>query len=135
MLSILLLVSLLAACSAQDTQPPRVVSTFPENGSQNVDPSLTELTVRFDEEMKDQNWSWVYEEESTFPTVTGQASYSEQYTKNVLPVKLEPNKEYVVWINSTDSRFQNFQDKAGNPAAAFKVTFRTESEEFSESNE
>jgi len=40
-----------------------------------------------------------------------------------LPVKLEPNKEYVIWINT--SNLKNFKDKSGNPALPFKFTFKT----------
>ena len=39
----------------KDTKPPRVVSTVPENGSQDVDAALNETSVTFDEEMIDGN--------------------------------------------------------------------------------
>ena len=119
----LLSICVALACSGGDTTPPRVVSTFPQNGSQDVDPSLTEIYVVFSEEMTDQNWSWVYEDKNSFPKMTGQPYYTDNYTKNILPVSLEENKEYVVWINQQN--FSNFKDKSGNSAAPFKLTFET----------
>jgi len=91
--------------------------------SKNVDPSLSEISVTFNEEMMDQSWSWAYEDKNKFPQITGQAYYSRNNTTNILPVKLEPNKEYVIWINT--SNLKNFKDKSGNPALPFKFTFKT----------
>ena len=97
---------LLGACdlarAEKDEKPPRVVSTVPENGSQDVDPSLGEMSVTFDEEMIDGNWSWAYEDENRFPQIVGQAFYDEGNKINRLSVKLEPNKEYVIWIDHAD---------------------------------
>ncbi len=111
------------ACAQEDSKPPRVVSTFPQNESQNVDPSIEEISVTFNEEMMDGNWSWAYEDKSKFPQIVGQAYYTDNNTKNILPVKLEPNKEYVIWINSAD--YKNFKNKKGIPAVPFKFTFKT----------
>ena len=117
------LLNLVVGCGEPDTQPPRVVSTIPENESVNVDPSLTEISVKFNEEMMDGNWSWAYSDRSEFPQMTGQAYYTENKTRNVLPVKLESNKNYVIWINSP--KHKNFKDKNGNSAYPFKFTFKT----------
>jgi hypothetical protein len=106
-----------------DTIPPRVISTTPQNGSQNVDPTTTEISVTFNEPMMDKNWSWCFEDKNAFPETTGQPFYINNYTKCVLPVKLKANKEYVIWINTVN--FKNFKDKAGNPAGPYKFTFRT----------
>jgi hypothetical protein len=91
---LLVLISFSAACAEKDTKPPRVVSTSPTNGSRDVNPSINEISVTFDKE-----------------------------TKNVLPVKLEPNKEYIIWINSM--KHKNFKDKSGNSSIPFKFTFKT----------
>ncbi len=120
--TVLATVWLLLAC-AGDTTPPKVVSTVPANGDQSVDPSLSTLSVTFDEAMTDGNWSWAYTTKETFPEMTGPPRYEDGYTKNVLPVRLEPNKEYEVWLNS--SKFKNFKDKAGNPLAPYKLVFKT----------
>ncbi len=111
------------SCTANDSTPPRVVSTFPHNESRDVDPSIGEISVTFNEEMMDQSWSWAYEDRSRFPAMVGQPYYTDNNTKNILPVKLEPNKEYVIWINTGD--YKNFRDKSGNPAVPFRFTFTT----------
>ena len=117
------LLTLTVSCGEPDTQPPRVVSTIPENESINVDPSLTEISVKFNEEMMDGNWSWAYSDKSEFPQMIGQAYYIENNTRNILPVKLESNKSYVIWINSP--KHKNFKDIYGNSAYPFKLTFKT----------
>ncbi len=120
---ILVLIALSVSCSENDKLAPRVVSTFPENGNVEVDPAVTELSVIFNEEMTDQSWSWVYEDKNSFPAMTGQAYYTDNFTRNILPVKLEADKEYVIWINQPE--FRNFKDKNGNPAVPFRFSFKT----------
>jgi hypothetical protein len=110
-------------CAEKDNKAPHVISTFPLNESENVDPSIKEISVTFNEEMMDGNWSWAYEDKGKFPQIAGQAYYTENNTKNVLPVRLEPGKEYIIWINSAN--YKNFKDKSGNPAFPFKFTFKT----------
>ena len=83
---VLAAVWLLLSCAA-DTTPPKVVAAVPANGDQSVDPSLSTLSVTFDEPMMDDNWSWAYTTKETFPEMTGQPKYEDGYTKNVLPVK------------------------------------------------
>jgi hypothetical protein len=119
----LILITFGIACAQEEAKPPRVVSTFPQNGSQDVDPSIKEISVTFNEEMMEGNWSWAYDDKDKFPQVVGQAYYTDNNTKNILPVKLEPNKEYVIWINSTS--YQNFKNKNGTPAVPFRFTFKT----------
>lgn len=119
----LALVIILTGCGEKDNSAPYVVNTFPENGSQDVDPSVNELSVTFNEAMMDGNWSWAYTKISEFPTMRGDPHYTENYTTNILPVKLEPNKEYVIWLNS--EKFQNFKDRSGNPLVPFKLAFKT----------
>lgn len=102
---------------------PKVISTFPQNGAQNVDPSVTEIWVQFDKPMMDKSWSWAYMEKDKFPALNGSPYYSEQNTKNILPVKLESNHEYVIWIN-TDT-LKNFKDTAGTPAEPYEFKFKT----------
>jgi hypothetical protein len=108
---------------AGDDVPPKVILTYPRNGMQNVDPSITEISVTFNERMMDKSWSWCYKERGTFPQVAGQPYYTEDNTVNVLPVHLEPNTEYVIWINTVN--FKNFRDEAGNPAEPYRFVFKT----------
>ena len=119
----ILLVIFGIACAQEGSKPPRVVSTFPENGSTDVDPSIKEISVTFNEEMTDGNWSWVYEDKDSFPQIIGQAYYTDNNTKNILPVKLEPDKEYVIWVNSEN--YKHFKNKEGIPAFPFRFTFKT----------
>ena len=113
---------LVAGCAGDDVAPS-VLATVPANGDRAVHAGMAELSVTFSEEMQDGNWSWVYENEGSFPEMTGQPRYVDRLTRNVLPVRLEPNRGYVVWING--SKYKNFRDKAGNPVVPFKLTFRT----------
>ena len=115
-------ISMPVACAADDTQPT-VLRTVPENGARDVDPTLSELSVTFSERMRNGNWSWVYENKASFPQMLGHPRFVDDLTRNVLPVRLEPNKDYVIWLNS--DQFTNFKDEAGNPALPFKLTFRT----------
>ncbi len=111
----------LSGCAADDLAPT-VLRTVPANGDRTVDPALSELSVTFSEPMRDGNWSWVYEDENSFPQMLGHPRFVDSQ-KNVLLVRLEPNKENVVWLNSAE--FTNFRDEAGNSAHPFKLTFRT----------
>ena len=106
-----------------DSEPPVVLNTTPHNGAINVDTSLKEISVTFNELMMDGSWSWSYEDKNKFPEITGKPYYTENYTKCILPVRLKPNQEYIIWINTKD--FKNFKDKAGNSAVPYKFSFKT----------
>jgi hypothetical protein len=106
-----------------DTVAPTVISTTPPNGSRDVSPDITEISVTFSEAMMDKSWSWAYEQQDKFPQITGDPGYDASFTINTLPVELEPNKEYEIWINT--SQFKNFTDKVGNPATPYKLMFKT----------
>jgi hypothetical protein len=118
-----LLLSAPADCSASDQTVPRVISTSPANGAPNVDPKLAEISVTFSRPMMDKSWSWCYEDKNKFPQIIGQPKYMDNFTKNIITVKLEPNKEYVIWINT--SKIKNFKDKTGTPAVPYKLIFKT----------
>ena len=104
---------------------PVVVSTEPARGDANVDPSLTEIRVTFNKEMLDENWSWC-ETDEPYPETTGPPYYLEDQKTCVLPVKLEPQTEYVLWINSETHR--NFKDRHGQRAVPYALYFTTRSE-------
>lgn len=104
---------------------PVVVCTVPRVGDTAVDPALTELRATFSKDMQDGSWSWVQISDRTFPEATGDASYETART-NVLPVALEPDKTYVVWLNADP--YLSFQDEDGNAAIPFQWTFKTASE-------
>ena len=119
---VLFLLVLLVSCK-KDTIPPEVISTNPPNGAEGVDPLITELSITFSEPMMDKNWSWCYEDKNKFPEMTGEPFYTENNTKNILPVRLEPDTEYLIWVNL--DKFNNFKDKSGNPVKPYKFVFKT----------
>ena len=122
-LMVLVITTICVSCTESDSVAPNVIETFPVTGSTDVDPSITEISVTFDEPMMDGSWSWAYSNKDMSPEMNGQPYYQPGLTKNVLPVKLEPNKEYEVWINT--EQFRNFKDQSGNSAIPFRLVFKT----------
>ena len=122
-LMVLVITTFCVSCTESDSVAPNVIETFPVTGSTDVDPSITEISVTFDKPMMDGNWSWAYSNKNMFPEMTGQPYYQPGLTRNVLPVKLESNKEYEVWINT--DQFRNFKDQSGNAAIPFRLVFKT----------
>jgi hypothetical protein len=100
---------------------PLVVKTEPATLKGDVDPGLSEITVTFNQVMKDRTWSWTGGGE-TYPK-SGSASYDPELTTCTLPVTLEPGKVYWVGINSPSHR--NFKSEAGVPARRYVVLFAT----------
>ncbi len=109
---------------APTAQPagPRVVSTSPQDFTNDVSPDLTEITVTFDKPMMNLSWSWVGGGE-TFPEMAGQPRYDRTKTTCTLPVKLQPGKFYWVGINS--QKFKNFQTDKHIPAVPYVILFAT----------
>ena len=108
-----------------DSVQPVVASTEPARGDTNVDPSLTEIRVTFNKQMTDGQWSWS-QTDQPFPETTGPAHYLEDQKTCVLPVKLEAETEYFIWINS--EKFTKFKDKHGQRAVPYALYFTTRSE-------
>jgi len=119
----LFIILALSSCGGSDTEAPIVISTNPSTGSEDVAPDITEISVTFNEAMMDKSWSWTYEQQDKFPQITDDPTYDASFTVNTLPVKLEPNKEYEIWINS--SQIKDFVDKSGNSATPYKLVFKT----------
>jgi RNA polymerase sigma-70 factor (ECF subfamily) len=103
--------------------PPVVVRTAPVAGSTDVDPSLTEIRVTFSKPMQDGSWSWSTWGEENYPEGTGEPRYLPDGRTCVLPVKLQPDKFYAIWLNS--DKFHNFKDDTGRPAVPYLLTFVT----------
>ena len=57
------------------------------------------------------------------PTMSGKPHYENVRRTCVLPVKLEPGKTYVIWLNP--ERFQGFRDTDGRPAVFYPLVFET----------
>jgi RNA polymerase sigma factor (sigma-70 family) len=105
--------------------PPVVLRTSPTSGDTQVDAAATtQIRVTFSKRMRNRTWSWSQMSADTFPETTGQPSYEDADQRTcVLPVKLEPGKTYVLWLNS--ERFTNFKDAAGRPAVPYLLVFQT----------
>jgi hypothetical protein len=106
--------------SAALAAPPRVAQTVPENGATDVAPTLTEIRVTFDQDMGG-GFSWCGGGPA-FPKTPGQPRWVDARTC-VLPVKLEPDHEYQMSINSRS--FTNFKSRQGEAATAYPLSFKT----------
>jgi hypothetical protein len=103
---------------------PVVVKTVPLAGAEDVNPKLTEIKVTFSKDMVDESWSWVQLSDATFPKVDGKIRYEKDKRTCVLPVKLEADKTYALWINFAE-KFENFKDTAGRAAVPYQLVFKT----------
>ncbi len=103
--------------------PPVVVKTVPEAGGNDVDPKLTEIKVTFSKEMKDGTWSWSTLSQESFPETNGKPKYLSDKRTSVLPVKLESNKTYAIWVNS--AKYGNFKDSGGQSVVPYLLVFKT----------
>ncbi|MBN1392025.1 MAG: Ig-like domain-containing protein [Sedimentisphaerales bacterium] len=108
--------------NTERAKPPVIVKTSPQAYSDDIEPSLSVITVTFNRPMTDKSWSWTGGGE-TFPEITGKPSYDSNKTTCSLPVKLEPGKVYWVGINSPS--YQNFKSKAGIPVKRYVIMFTT----------
>ena len=108
------------------TLPPVVVKTAPQAGDTKVDPSVAEIQVTFSKEMANGSWSWSQISDDSMPKVSGKPHYLADKKTCVLPVKLEPGKTYVIWLNS--QKFHNFKDAGGRSAVPYLLVFETSEE-------
>lgn len=108
-----------------DNMPPSVVRTVPQSGDLRVDPSLSAVHVTFSKDMMtDRMWSWVMNSRDTFPEIDAKGiHYLADNRTCVLPVKLEPNRTYVIWINS--QRHNAFRDRGNRSAVPYLLVFQT----------
>ena len=102
---------------------PEVQKTEPANGSKDVAPSTRELKVTFDISM-DEGMSWCGADELLDDSDDDRkAHWSTDSRTCTLPVKLEPDHEYVISLNSLDHI--NFQSRWGVPLAPVIYKFKT----------
>jgi len=106
-----------------ENQPPVVVGTVPESGAKNVDPAIREIRVTFSTKMMDKSWSWVQIAPENFPDLVGEPRYLEDKKTCILKVRLEPEKTYIIWLNT--QRYTNFKDTDGRPAQPYLLMFET----------
>jgi beta-lactamase regulating signal transducer with metallopeptidase domain len=102
---------------------PEIVAFDPPNADQAVDPSRTQISVTFNLPMG-QGFSWTGGGPA-FPTIPEGKSprWSADRLTCVLPVQLEPGRNYRLGLNSPSHR--NFQSADGVPLEPVTYTFRT----------
>jgi RNA polymerase sigma-70 factor (ECF subfamily) len=106
--------------------PPVVVKTIPQAGDMAVDPSLDKISVTFSKDMITKRmWSFSQISDDTFPKIPEgkEIGYLGDNRTCVMPVKLEPNKTYVIWINSP--RFNAFRDIDNHSSVPYQLVFKT----------
>jgi Big-like domain-containing protein len=104
---------------------PVVVESVPRDGDVGVDSSLEAITATFSQAMDLGGWSWVTEIGHSAPSITGLPYYLDELT-TVLPVQLEPDTTYVLWVNSPDdAELRNFTSPEGIAARAHRIGFTT----------
>jgi len=114
-----------AAAAKGDTNQAYVISTVPANGDMNVSAQkTTEIVVTYSKEMMNGCCSWCRASEGEYPKTTGKPMWPPDKRTCILPVKLEANKTYAIWLNIAE-RYINFKDKDGRPAIPYLLVFRT----------
>jgi hypothetical protein len=106
-----------AAEVSLESAPPVVVGTVPVAGATDVDPGLAEIQVTYSKPMKAGSWAWAVWSEAAFPETTGQPKYLKDGRTCILPVNLQPQKWYAIWLNT--DQLKDFQDTAGQPAVPY----------------
>jgi hypothetical protein len=121
-----------AACGGEDDtltgfapDAPVVIETTPRDGEVDVDAELGQITATFSEAMDRDGWSWVTEVGRSAPSITGLPFYLDE-TTTVLPVRLDPETTYGIWVNSPhDTELRKFANNAGVSARAYRIQFTT----------
>jgi len=109
--------------SAAGSAPPRIIATSPSIGATDVDPTLTEITVTFDQDMQ-RGMSWTGGGAEFPPAREGQKAQWHTKRTCALPVNLQSAHYYRVGINSTS--YQNFANQHGVPVLASAIFFTTQ---------
>jgi hypothetical protein len=109
-----------------ESMPPSVVKTVPACGDTAVPATTKEIRVTFSKDMMTkQMWSWSRHTLDSFPQISDKdgVKYLKDKRTCVLPVTLQPNKSYAIWVNSQNSNA--FRDTAGHPAVPYLLVFKT----------
>jgi Domain of unknown function (DUF4932)/Bacterial Ig-like domain len=101
---------------------PKVASIAPGNGTQDVDPALTEIVVKFDRPMDRKHYSVMKSEDGEWPKVEG-VTFDESGTVFTMRVKLEPRHAYAFGLNGAMGG--SFASADGTTLPEVLVKFRT----------
>jgi len=121
-LLLLALAAVLTCAGLVTAAPPKVVEATPDNGATDVDPTLKEMRIVFDQDMNPRGVS-VVGTGPTFPGAQGKMPKWEDARTCLIPIQLGPNREYKLSINS--ERFKGFQNTNGEPAEPYPIEFKT----------
>lgn len=102
--------------------PPNVIEAIPDNGENNVNPSLRQIKIVFDQDMTTGRNFSVCGGGEKFPEITGNPKWTDKRTL-VLEIKLKPNKEYQFSINCQS--FKNCKNINGEAAVPYPISFKT----------
>jgi beta-lactamase regulating signal transducer with metallopeptidase domain len=111
-----------SASSEAAAAGPKIISTSPAVGAADVDPSTSEITVTFDQDMR-KGFSWTGGGPDFPPGIKGNKAYWRNSRTCVLPVKLEARRYYRVGINSTS--YNNFRGTNGTATPPSAIYFAT----------
>lgn len=122
--AIVALAGLAAIAAPALGEPPRVVEVVPDTADVGVDPALTEVRVKFDQDMSPQGRSICGGGPSALP-VAGQLRWIDARTL-ALPISLKPAMLYSFSINCPNAL--NFRAASGESVVPYPVAFRTRGE-------
>jgi hypothetical protein len=103
--------------------PPTVVRTAPGNFTDDVLPALKTISVTFNRQMMDKNWSWTQFDTAAYPGTVGQPRYDGEKRTCTLRVSLKPATAYLVGINC--GKVKNFKSTSGERAKPYALVFAT----------
>jgi len=115
----------LAQRAGTQSPAPRIIKMFPENGAKNVDPNISQVYLTFDIPMGGgRAWASNNADGTALDHDPDQTVFwTADRLTCVAPVKLQPNKKYVVYLNIRP--FIGFASLAGVPSAGLTYSFET----------
>ncbi len=106
---------------AAEADAPRVVELSPENGATDVDPAITRMWIKFDQDMGTSSHSLCGGGDS-FPEIVGTPKWTDARTF-VIRVKLKRDHDYELSVNCQS--FQNFRSAEGVAVQPVPWSFAT----------
>jgi hypothetical protein len=116
------IVAAFALVGVAHASQPMVVSASPDLGDTDVDPTITQLRVEFDQDMDTRGGMSICGGGPRFPTITAKSTW-ESPRVLLIPVKLEPSHTYELGINCPGA--QNTRSANGEPAMVTPLSFTT----------